>query len=106
MVHTYEWAFLFGPGLVVAFGNGLILGYLMYRSELVPRNMAWFGLIGGPLLTVSFVLQLSGEYRSGQGPTAALALPEIIWEAFLGIYCAWKGFRTSSPLAQPEMSSA
>ena len=31
-------------------GNGLILGYLMYRSGLVPRRMAWFGLIGGPLL--------------------------------------------------------
>jgi hypothetical protein len=33
---TYDWAFLFGPGLVVGFGNGLILGYLMYRSGLVP----------------------------------------------------------------------
>ena len=38
-MHTYEWAFLFGPGLVVGFGNGLMLGYLMYRSGLVPR--AW-----------------------------------------------------------------
>ena len=26
LVSTYEWAFLFGPGLVVGFGNGLILG--------------------------------------------------------------------------------
>jgi Domain of unknown function (DUF4386) len=45
-----DWTFLFGPGLVVPFGNGLILGYLMYKSGLVPRRMAWFGLIGGPLL--------------------------------------------------------
>ena len=29
--------------------NGVILGYLMYRSELVPRGMTWLGLIGGPL---------------------------------------------------------
>lgn len=49
LVATYEWAFLFGPGLVVGFGNGLILGYLMYRSGLVPRGMAMLGLIGGPL---------------------------------------------------------
>src|SRR4029078_13276474 len=28
------WTFLFGPGMVVPFGNGLILGYLMYRSGL------------------------------------------------------------------------
>jgi Domain of unknown function (DUF4386) len=42
-----DWTFLFGPGLVVPFGNGLILGYLMYKSGLVPRRMAWLGLIGG-----------------------------------------------------------
>ena len=45
-----DWCQLFGPGLVVPFGNGLILGYLMYKSGLVPRRMAWFGMIGGPLL--------------------------------------------------------
>jgi hypothetical protein len=38
-----DWSFLFGPGLVVPFGNGLILGYLMYTSDLVPRWMAWLG---------------------------------------------------------------
>ena len=32
-----DWTFLFGPGLIVPFGNGLILGYLMYRSGLVPQ---------------------------------------------------------------------
>src|ERR671938_881088 len=42
-----DWTFLLGPGLIVPFGNGLILGYLMYRSGLVPRRMAWLGLIGG-----------------------------------------------------------
>jgi Domain of unknown function (DUF4386) len=48
LVNTYEWAFLFGPGLLVGFGNGLMLGYLMYRSGLAPRRMAMLGLIGGP----------------------------------------------------------
>ena len=93
LVSTYEWAFLFGPGLVVGFGNGLILGYLMYRSGLVPRRMAMFGLIGGPLLILSFGFQLFGVYENGSGPSFLLALPEIIWEASLGIYAAWKGFR-------------
>ena len=32
-----DWTFLLGPGWVVGWGNGLILGYLMYRSCLVPR---------------------------------------------------------------------
>ena len=38
-MHNYDWAFLFGPGLVVGFGNGILLGYLMYRSALVPPRM-------------------------------------------------------------------
>ena len=95
LVSTYEWAFLFGPGLVVGFGNGLILGYLMYRSGLVPRRMAMLGLIGGPMLILSFGFQLFGVYENGSGPSFLLALPEIAWEASLGIYAAWKGFRPS-----------
>ena len=105
LVSTYEWAFLFGPGLVVGFGNGLILGYLMYRSGLVPRRMAMLGLIGGPLLIMSFVLTLFGAYKNGSGPSGLIALPEIAWEASLGVYAAWKGFKPS-PIAEPDMTMA
>jgi hypothetical protein len=103
LVSVYDWAFQFGPGLVVGFGNGLILGYLMYRSGLVPRGMAILGLIGGPLLILSFVLILFGAYDNGSGPSVLLALPEIAWEASLGIYCAWKGFK---PVAIPDTRPA
>src|SRR4051795_8576513 len=48
-----DWTFLLGPGWVVGWGNGLILGYLMYSSRLVPRGMAWLGLVGGPLIIAS-----------------------------------------------------
>src|SRR3954453_2673814 len=48
-----DWTFLLGPGWVVGWGNGLILGYLMYRSGLVPPRAAWLGLIGGPLIILS-----------------------------------------------------
>jgi hypothetical protein len=97
---TYDWAFLFGPGLVVGFGNGLMLGYLMYKSGLLPRRMAIVGLVGGPMLIVSFVLILFGVYENGPGPAGLMALPEIVWEAFVGIYAAWKGFRPS-PITEP-----
>jgi hypothetical protein len=103
LVDTYEWAFLFGPGLVVGFGNGLMLGYLMYRSALVPPRMAILGLIGGPLLILSFLLIFFDVYENGSGPAGLLALPEIAWEASLGIYAAWKGFRPS-PIASPEVA--
>jgi len=96
-----DWTFLFGPNLVVPFGNGLILGYLMYRSGLVPRRMAWFGLIGGPLLLIGSFGVLF-DWWEQTSPASVLAVPEIIWEAFLGIYCAIWGFRKDSPIVRPN----
>ena len=99
-----DWTFLLGPGWVVGWGNGLILGYLMYRSELVPRRAAWLGLIGGPLLIVTGTAIMftgndpSDALRSLQG---LATIPEFLWELFLGVYCTFKGFRPSSPILQP-----
>ena len=106
LVSAYEWAFLFGPGLVVGFGNGLILGYLMYRSGLVPRRMAVLGLVGGPMLIVSFVLILFGVYENMSGPAMLMALPEIVWEASLGIYLATKGFKSTRTISLDNPESA
>ena len=100
-----DWTFLFGPGLVVPFGNGLILGYLMYRSGLVPRRMAWFGLIGGPLLLFENFGVLF-DWWDQTSPAGLLVIPEIIWEAFLGIYCAIWGFRRDSPIVRPNWRGA
>jgi hypothetical protein len=55
-----DWTFLLGPGFVVGIGNGLLLGYLMYRSGLVARRMAVLGLIAGPLIIISAVAVMFG----------------------------------------------
>jgi Domain of unknown function (DUF4386) len=96
-----DWTFLFGPGFIVPFGNGLILGYLMYKSGLVPRRMAWLGLIGGPLLLISSIGTLVDWWGTGGTVPGLLVIPEFIWEAFLGIYCAIWGFRRDSPILSP-----
>jgi hypothetical protein len=106
LVHSYEWAFLWGPGLIAGIGNGLMLGYLMYRSALVPPRLALLGLVGGTLIVLNFVMMLIGVYDNGEGPSGLLTLPEAAWELSLGIYCAWKGFRLASPLAQPQTATA
>ena len=95
-----DWTFLFGPGMIVPWGNGLILGYLMYKSGLVPRRMAWLGLIGGPLLLFGNIGVLF-DWWDQTGVVSLLVIPEFIWEAFLGIYCAIWGFRRDSPILQP-----
>ena len=90
--------FLLGPGWVVGVGNGLILGYLMYRSALVPRGMAMLGLIGGPLIILSGTLVLFNVIEPSSGAQVIATVPEFFWELSLGIYLIVKGFRTSSPL--------
>jgi Domain of unknown function (DUF4386) len=87
-----DWTFLFGPGLVVPFGNGLILGYLMYSSGLVPRRMAWLGLIGGPLLLIGNIGVLF-DWWDQTGAVNVLVIPEFLWELSLGIYATIWGFR-------------
>lgn len=96
-----DWTFLLGPGMVVPFGNGLILGYLMYKSGLVPRRMAWLGMIGGPLLLFGNFGVLF-DWWDQTGLVSLLVVPEFIWEAFLGIYCAIWGFRKGSPIVRPN----
>jgi len=93
--------FLLGPGLIVPFGNGLILGYLMYKSQLVPRPWPWLGLIGGPLLLLGNIGVLF-DWWDQTGAVSILVIPEFIWEAFLGIYCAIWGFRRDSPILRPS----
>jgi uncharacterized protein DUF4386 len=92
-----DWSFLFGPGLVVPFGNGLILGYLMYRSGLVPRPMTWLGLIGGPLLLIGNLGVLFDVWEPDSAVTI-LVIPEFFWELSLGIYAAVWGFRRDAPI--------
>jgi Domain of unknown function (DUF4386) len=96
-----DWTFLLGPGWVVGWGNGLILGYLMYRTGLVPRPMALLGLVAGPLIIITGTAVMFG----GNHPSDALrslqaiaTIPEFLWELFLGVYCTIWGFRRDAPI--------
>jgi hypothetical protein len=96
-----DWTFLLGPGWVVGWGNGLILGYLMYRSGLVPRRAAWLGLVGGPLIIVSgTAVMFTGNHPSStlHSLQSIATAPEFLWELFLGIYCTIWGFRREAPI--------
>jgi hypothetical protein len=91
-----DWTFILGPGWVVGWGNGLILGYMMYRTQLVPRAWTWLGLVGGPLIIISgTAVMFGGGHPSGTLQGLA-TIPEFIWELFLGLYCTFKGFRPSA----------
>jgi Domain of unknown function (DUF4386) len=96
LVALKNWTFLLGPGFMVGVGNGLILGYLMYTSRLVPRGMAVVGLIGGPLIIVTGVGVIFGVIEAGGAVQAIATIPEALWELGLGIWPIVRGFNTSA----------
>jgi Domain of unknown function (DUF4386) len=95
LVAIHDWTFLLGPGWVVGVGNGLILGYLMHRSGLVPRRLAMLGLIGGPLIIASGTGVLFNVFQPQSAPQILATAPEFVWELALGIYLVVRGFRRS-----------
>lgn len=92
-VTLQEWTFQLGPAFVVGVGNGMILGYMLYRSNLVPRGMAILGLIGGPLLCISGAAVILGFIDGGSTVQTVASIPEFLWELSLGLYLIVKGFK-------------
>jgi len=107
LVALKDLTFLLGPGFCVAV-NDLVLGYLFYRSGLVPRWIAMFGLTGGPLLFASCVAVLFGAYEQ-TGTHFLFSIPVIVFEASIIIYTIVWGFRPSPILDDnptPEWAAA
>jgi hypothetical protein len=101
-VDLYHRAFLVGPGFWAGLANGVILAYLLYRAELVPRGMPWLGFIGGPLVMITGILVMFDVIPRGGTLQSLGGLFEGAWELSLSIYCIVKGFRASSPLFSSE----
>src|SRR5579872_2019808 len=95
LVAVHDAAFLLGPTLLAGVGNGILMGYLMYRSGLVPRRMALLGLIGGPLVAAATICVLFGVFKAGSSFQFIATIPEILWELSFGIYCTFRGFKPS-----------
>jgi Domain of unknown function (DUF4386) len=95
LVAVYDWALLLGPGVMPAV-NALLLGYLMYRSGLVPRLIPTMGLIGAPLLLASSIKTMFGHNDQVSVLSAIAVIPIFFWELSLGVYMVVKGFKPST----------
>jgi hypothetical protein len=97
LVAIHDWTFLLGPGFCVGV-NGILLGWLMYRTGLMPPGLAMLGVIGGPLIFLSAIAVLFGAYEQ-DGAHVIFSVPEAAFEASFAIYLIVKGFRPSPVLA-------
>ena len=80
--------------------NGLLLGYLMYRSALVPREMALLSFVGIPLLFASAIATLFSIYGQVSVWGGIATLPILAWELSLGIWLIVNGFTPSAIAAE------
>jgi hypothetical protein len=88
-------------GMIAVGVAGLILCFMFYRAQLVPRLLAAWGLVGYAVLLLGSVLQVLGFSLS-----SIQAIPGGLWELFIGVWLIVKGFSTSSQLpSQPTISS-
>ncbi len=76
----------------------LLFYYLLFQSQLVPRFISVWGLIGVVLLLTWNLLEIFGISISWG---MVLALPIILNEIFLGIWLIIKGFNSAAGVADP-----
>ena len=94
----YERIFLLGQGFMPAI-NDLLLGFLLYKSRLVPRALSLVGIAGGPVLFIGYFAVLFGLIGQ-RAPVAGLfAVPVALFEFALGVWLIVKGFNASAFIA-------
>jgi hypothetical protein len=91
----YDRIFLLGQSFFPAICD-LLLGFLLYRSRLVPRALSLIGIVGGPLLITGYLAVMFGLI--GQHATLAglSALLVALFEFSLGVWLTVKGFNRSA----------
>lgn len=98
LVSIQNLTFLIGQGLLPGL-NGILLGFLFYRSGLVPRILPAMGLIGGPLMISSVIGQLFGINEQVAVWSGIALVPIFLWEFSLGLWLVFRGFSPSAVAA-------
>jgi hypothetical protein len=79
---------------------GVMLNFLFYRAQLVPRWIAVWGLVGYAVMVCGMVAALMG---SGLGLVSEL--PGGLWEVFVGGWLITKGFNASAFVSRATRTS-
>ncbi|MDB5183046.1 MAG: hypothetical protein JWO47_830 [Candidatus Saccharibacteria bacterium] len=98
----YDRTFLLSQSFMPAICD-LILGILLFKSRLIPRGLAMVGIIGAPILIVSYLTVLFGGVEQHAKISGAAAFPVALFELSLGLWLIFKGF---NPKAVADLESA
>jgi hypothetical protein len=95
LVSLYDRIFLLGQSFMPAV-NDLLLGFLLYKSRLVPRALSMIGIVGGPILVASYLAVMFGLVGQHTSLANLSALPVALFELSLGIWLTVVGFNRSA----------
>jgi len=85
-----EWAFMIGSGLVWSL-SALILNYVLYQANLIPRWLSGWGLVGAILSFATYLLQFFSIHL-----TDMLFAPIAVQEMAFAVWLIVKGFNAST----------
>ena len=92
--------------LVFCFGGALFY-VLLFRSRIVPRWIASWGLIGVPLYAAAYLLAMYGVVGINSSQVNLLSLPLAVQEMVLAVWMIVRGFRPAavSPTSDVKVPS-
>jgi hypothetical protein len=87
-------------GMITVGFAGLMLNYLFYRAQLLPRTLGVWGLAGYAIILGGSVLEVMGFNLN-----LIHTIPGGLWELFIGVWLIAKGFSSSSAHSERTVSS-
>jgi len=87
--------------------GGVMFYVLLYRSGIVPRWIAFWGLAAIPLYVAAYVLAMYAVIGTNSTPQNLLVLPLAVQEMVLAFWMIARGFRPAkaSPASEPTATS-
>jgi hypothetical protein len=95
LLAVHDWTFVLGPNLMLGV-NTMMCSYLLYKSRLVPRFIAVWGLTGATLVFIAGLLELFGVILQVSVWGMLLAMPIASYEMILAVWLIVKGFNSSA----------
>ena len=95
LVVLYDRMFSLGQSFMPAVCD-LLLGFMLYKSRLVPRALSLIGIIGAVPLIAGYISMLFGVIDRHSALAGFSAVPVALFELSLGIYLVVKGFNTNT----------
>ncbi|MFT4416657.1 DUF4386 domain-containing protein [Fredinandcohnia humi] len=87
----HRWTSVLGPNLMLGL-NTILYSFLLFRTGLVPKPLALFGMVTAVLVFIAGLLDMLGIIESISTAKGLIALPVGVYEMSLAVWLIVKGF--------------